>query len=122
MAETKKIQSKDCDHCKYSPGIGYCIIDGPLGKPLPVSRTCDGWVTDDPAVEPEAPVDEGTELPVPSTSSFVSALIDELKERVCAKKFGKVGLNFVIHESMVSKYEWIDSTTVKPENGNGCGE
>ncbi len=56
-------------------------------------------------------------LPAPTTSAFIGALIDELRDRIDKKAFGRVGLTFVIHEGMVSKYEWTDSTTVKPENG-----
>ena len=62
-------------------------------------------------------------LPSSTTSAFISGLISELHDRVGKKAFGRVGLTFVIHEGMVSKYEWTDSTTVKPENGGGsCGD
>ena len=150
MAEEKR-----CETCRFNPGVGHCVLHGPLGAPFPVPGICDGWESQEPTdkvcencrfkwskphkkcwcfsepgyptpryceaweATPEAPAAEAPDLPSPTTSAFISGLINELRDRVGKKAFGRVGLTFVIHEGMVSKYEWTDSTTVKPENGGG---
>ena len=111
-------EEKRCKTCRFNPGVGYCVVDV-YGKPgerhFPSSGICDYWATDRPP--PSVPQESPPDLPSPTTSAFISGLIDELRDRVGKKAFGRVGLTFVIHEGMVSKYEWTDSTTIKPENG-----
>ena len=114
VAEEVQDEEKRCETCGFNPGIGHCLIvkwSGGQGEiPFPVSGSCAAWET---KRKGEIPPD----LPSPTTSAFISGLINELHDRVGKKAFGQVGLTFVIHEGMVSKYEWTDSTTVKPENG-----
>lgn len=51
-----------------------------------------------------------TKLPAPTASTAISGLIDQLKDELREKDYGKVGLIFTIHNSMVTKYEKIDIT------------
>ena len=116
----------NCNNCEHLASLWPDGVDQVCAHPsmvegipfaerkhkLPASHWCAAWALRDPADEPR-------DLPSPTTSTFISGLINELHDRVGKKAFGRVGLTFVIHEGMVSKYEWTDSTTVKPENGGG---
>ncbi len=104
-------EQRGCDNCNYQdpehPELCEDAEDGQ--RQISPGNICENWM----ANIGMAPRD----LPSPTTSAFISGLINELHDRVGKKAFGRVGLTFVIHEGMVSKYEWTDSTTVKPENG-----
>lgn len=134
MAEKKR-----CETCRFNPDVGHCVIDGPLGRPFPVSGICDGWVADEPdaaAQKDGLPADEPKELPLPSSSAFISGMIDDFREKLLAKQYGKVGLVFTLRGGQVTKAEAIDVTTARElgdrgeydikttarENGNGGDE
>jgi len=51
------------------------------------------------------------ELPTSPTSSLIFGLIEDLKKRLESKKYGEVGIRFVVHASTVTKYEKIDITS-----------
>ena len=104
-----------CGTCRHLATDGVeCEVRG-KGRPAPGDRCC-GWELLEVSAQRQR---LSRDLPSPTTSAFISGLINELHDRVSKKAFGRVGLTFVIHEGMVSKYEWTDSTTVKPENGKG---
>ena len=56
------------------------------------------------------------DLPAMTGSALINEILTDLKMRLENKKYGEVGIRFIIHASTVTKYEKIDITSALDKN------